>query len=117
MESKDSFQEAKLEGKHCDDKGYDDWDDRGKEADSDEEVSSTFWLSSIALRHQTKVIGTAKCPRTCFSPVSLLPVPLRYRCLCQVEAEYRAALNKANVGKVAVSADPQAQSIVEGFRM
>lgn len=40
MESKDSFQEAKREGKHCDAKGYDDWDDRGKEADSDEEVSN-----------------------------------------------------------------------------
>ena len=42
MESKDSFEEAKGEGKRCDEKGYDDddWDDRGKEADSDEEVSS-----------------------------------------------------------------------------
>lgn len=38
MESKDSFEEAKQEGKHCDEKGYDDGDDRGKEADSDEEV-------------------------------------------------------------------------------
>lgn len=39
------------------------------------------------------------------------PVP------CQVEAEYRAALNKGNFGKVAISDDPQAKAIVEGFRM
>eukprot|EP00903_Cladosiphon_okamuranus_P016941 g15616.t1 len=74
MESKDSFEEAKeakREGKHYDDKGYDDWGDRGKEADSDEEV----------------------------------------------EAEYRAALNKGNVGKVAVSDKPQAKAIIEGFRI
>lgn len=37
--------------------------------------------------------------------------------LCQVEVEYKAALKKANMGKVALSKDPQAQSIVEGFRM
>lgn len=36
---------------------------------------------------------------------------------CQVEAEYRAALKKGNVGKVAVSDKPQAKAIVEGFRM
>jgi len=40
-----------------------------------------------------------------------------HTCAVQVEAEYRAALNKGNVGKVAVSNDPQAKAIVEGFRM
>lgn len=45
MESKDSFEEEKRERKHCDEKGFDDWDDRGKEADSDEEVSSNHrWI-------------------------------------------------------------------------
>ncbi|CAN0081857.1 unnamed protein product, partial [Ectocarpus sp. 6 AP-2014] len=71
MESKGSFDEGKREGKHADEKGYNDWDDGGKEIDSDDEV----------------------------------------------EAEYQAALNKGNVGKVAVSKDPQAKSIVRGFRI
>ncbi|CAM9656485.1 unnamed protein product, partial [Scytosiphon promiscuus] len=35
----------------------------------------------------------------------------------QVEAEYQAALNKGNVGKVAISENPKAKSIVEGFRI
>lgn len=49
----------------------------------------------------------------------LRPAPLLLVCvvLFQVEVEYKAALKKANMGKVAISKDPQAQSIVEGFRM
>lgn len=39
MESKGSFDEGKREGKHADEKGYDDWDDGGKDIDSDDEVS------------------------------------------------------------------------------
>lgn len=35
----------------------------------------------------------------------------------QVEEEYLAALKKANVGRVAVSSEPKAKSIVAGFRM
>lgn len=50
-------------------------------------------------------------------PASLILVSPLYRRLFQVEAEYRAALNKGNVGKVAVSDNPQAKAIVEGFRM
>lgn len=41
MESKGSFEEGKRERKHVDDKGYDDWDDDGKDIDSDDEVSCT----------------------------------------------------------------------------
>ncbi|CAN0067105.1 unnamed protein product, partial [Pylaiella littoralis] len=35
----------------------------------------------------------------------------------EVEAEYRAALRKGNVGKVAVNDDPQAKAIIQGFRI
>lgn len=35
----------------------------------------------------------------------------------QVEAEFLAALRKANVGKVAVSKEPRAKTVVQGFRM
>eukprot|EP00904_Undaria_pinnatifida_P002358 jgi/Undpi1/12122/HiC_scaffold_5.g01798.m1 len=35
----------------------------------------------------------------------------------EVEVEYLAALKKANIGRVAVSKDPQAQAIVQGFRI
>lgn len=47
----------------------------------------------------------------------LVPLTTALRHRSQVEAEYLAALKKANTGKVAVSKNPKAKSIVEGFRM
>lgn len=81
-----------------------------------------FWEQAISSRVPSKLVYRLRRHTfSCYSRRLLLrahylpnaPVFLLYK----VEAEYLAALKKANVGKVAVSKDPKAKAIIAGFRM
>lgn len=67
-------------------------------------IRSNFWLlSRVSVLVRSQMTRWASRYVACALP--------------QVEAEFLAALRKDNAGKMAISKDPKAKSIVEGFRM